>query len=166
MTSESGRISNLLSEARRCDAAAALAKARIYAANRTCSGACGGLALPSTAQEYVPPESVLLEKRVERCTPYISPYTCLPSSALTLIREQCAVSAYSDPTIPEQRFSEFRRPYFPPVCPTPLYSAYQIDASGNRYVPPLGGNISANPAVPQLKACPLPNLPDNPVLPG
>ena len=144
---EGGRISRMLESARRCNAAQALARARA-------SSACGRSTATTTtatpiATQKTPLSSEYLTGRLAACTPYTSPFTCVPESVRIAAAATCVQNAYSNALDPEQRFSEYRRPYFPTVCP-PI--APEIL---NRSQPTM-----------QLKRCPLPNKPDNPVLPG
>ena len=153
MNTEGGRISRLEEEARCCNAAQALARARAFvAAREACcrSGRSGSGGSPAQ-KELVPPPSVYLDQKAAACaaTAYTSPYVCVPSSVRTASLQECAVQAFVDPLNPEQRFSEYRRPYFPPPCPPIPQEA-------------LNANVPKN----QMKSCPLPNKPYNPVLPG
>jgi hypothetical protein len=142
---EGGRISRLIDDARRCNARQALARAQAAAA--PCKGRCAPGASVAGAAPLLPSE--YLAGRVAACTPYQSPFACVPESVRIAAAAECTIRAYSDPTNPEQRFSEYRRPFFPTICP------------------PIAPEIlNANQPTMQLKRCPLPNKPDNPVLPG
>lgn len=143
---ESGRIAKLVDDACRCNKQQALLRARI--AGGCSSGSCRG-GLQPVGQQQVAQSSDYLDKKVAACTGYTSPYVCTPSSVRTLSLQLCATEAYKDPFNPEQRFSEYRRPYFPPPCPPIPQEA-----------------LNANVPKMQMKRCPLPNKPDNPVLPG
>lgn len=148
MNTEGGRIATIQNQARWCDASQALARARAFRA--ACEGPCASKR-SSEQRELVPPPSVYLEKKMSACaeTAYTSPYVCVPSSVRTASVQECAVQAFVDPLNPEQRFSEYRRPYFPPVCPPIPQEA-------------LNANVPKN----QMNRCPLPNKPYYPVLPG
>ena len=150
MDTEGGRISRVIEAARRCDAAQSLARARMLgAANAaSCKRGCGEKA-PKVLGQETPLSSDLLQARVSACTPYISPYKCVPESTRIAAVDLCVRSAYVDQLNPEQRFAEYRRPYFPPPCPPIPQEA-----------------LNANVPKMQLKNCPLPNKPYNPVLPG
>jgi hypothetical protein len=150
MNTEGGRIASLQEQARCCNASQALARARAFgAAVARCKGTCESKS--KVGAELVPAASVYLEKQAAACalTGYTSPYTCVPSSVRTAALQECAIQAFVDPLNPEQRFSDYRRPYFPPPCPPIPQEA-------------LNANVPKN----QMKSCPLPNKPYYPVLPG
>lgn len=151
MNSEGGRVSQLVESAYRCNAQQALLKARRLAAAsscKSCKSEGGSAALP-VGQQLVPRPSEVLEAQNARCSElYTSPFGCVPSSVRTQQLQICAVDAYTELT-PDRRFADYRRPYFPPPCPPIPQEA-----------------LNANVPKMQMTRCPLPNKPDNPVLPG
>jgi hypothetical protein len=155
MGSEGGRISRLVSDSRACATAAALAKARaLY--NESCKEC-----KKSSSGAEVGTSSDALADKARRCatTGYVSPYSCVPES-IRLQREQIRVKDCHAAGGPYSRV-------FPAPCPPTRYSPYVYDGSGNILgFQPLGTNTAGLEPIPQLKACPLPNKPYNPVLPG
>lgn len=152
--SEQGRIQGLLDQARRCCAAEALAKARAASARvgKPCAQTCGPVSPQNSANgPPVPLESDALARKLVACygnqTPIIPGCGTESQRISKLIQDTLDKSV--DPFNPETRFSEYRRPYFPPACP-PIPLEF------------LNGNV---PKL-QMRNCPLPNKPDNPVLPG
>lgn len=141
---EGGRISNILSTARQCAAAEALAKARALGSGKACGALCG---VPPPAKMQVP--SMLLSATVTNCySGYQTLEGCVPESVRIARVQQRAVDLATDPTDPTARFSAYAR-FFPEPCPA---------------LP--GWYARAGEPVLQGKNCPLPNKPDNPVLPG
>ena len=142
MNTEGGRIANILSRSKCCMAAEALAKARAMSQ----PACCGSRTLIDTTLTHpVPPESSVLNTS---CYRYQSPESGVPESVRLARIQQCTLDASTDPTAPEARFSEFRRPFIQ-LCP-PIPQWY----------------YTAGEPVLQGKNCGLPNKPDNPVLPG
>jgi hypothetical protein len=140
MNTEGGRVANLLSNTRCCMAAEALAKARSLRG-------CGPCKLPdSTVNKPVPTESALLAS--QNCFFYQGPESGVPESVRIARAAQRTIDLSFDPTDPLARFSQFRRPFIQ-ICP-PIPQWY----------------FTAGEPVLQGKNCPLPNKPDNPVLPG
>jgi hypothetical protein len=90
-----------------------------------------------------------LASRVAACTPYTSPFQCVPESVRIAAAATCVEEAFTNALDPEQRFSGYRRPPPPAVCP-PIPPEIL-----NTYMPKM-----------QMLRCPLPNKPDNPILPG
>ncbi len=154
MNTEGGRIASVLAAAQECAATEALARARALR-----SGPCGGKACsaaPATAD--VPLESSVLDRRVTRLLScgVQSIEGCVPESVRIARQNACVLIA----SAPPNRF-------IPPPCPPAVYNTVVVDATGQVIgLPALGPNTSGNPAVLQGRVCPLPNKPDNPVLPG
>ena len=170
MSTEGARIGRLVADARCCDAAQALARARRLGGQK---GACapggpcrGDLSGGFVLKPDVPVASVLLEKKMDRCaeTAYTSPFFTTPESIrIQSVEADCQeMFRRVNPNI------EFNR-FFPPACPPVVYNTTTfVDAAGNAMGrPALGTNINANPAIPQLRTCPPPNRADQPAgLPG
>lgn len=159
MGSESGRISRLLSDSRACASTAALAKARALYSESSCRGCKKREESASSGQ--VGPESVALADKARRCATlaYTSPFSCVPES-VRVQREQIRVKDCYAAGGPYQ-------PVFPAPCPPTRYSPYVYDGDGNVIgFQPLGPNKAGLEPIPQLRVCPLPNKPYNPVLPG
>jgi hypothetical protein len=157
MNTEGGRIALVLAAARECAASEALARARALrvgaspCAGRPCDGA-------NSAGPEVPSESSVLDRRVTRLLNCGVQATegCVPESVRIARHNACVLDAGTPPN----RF-------IPPPCPPAVYNTVVVDATGQVIgLPALGPNQSGNPAVLQGKVCPLPNKPDNPVLPG
>lgn len=143
MNTEGGRVSNLLSRTRNCMAAEALAKARALK-----GGSCGSCTLiDSTINKPVPSSSAALEAN-QNCFLYQSPESGVPESVRLARTEQRTLDLARAPGDPLTRFSQFRRPFIQICPPIPVWY------------------YTAGEPKPQLKNCPLPNKPDNPVLPG
>jgi hypothetical protein len=156
MNTEGGRIATVLAAARECAASEALARARALrvGASPCAGGPCGGAA--STVQ--VPSESSILDRRVARVLScgIQTIEGCVPESIRIARQNACVLDAGTPPN----RF-------IPPPCPPAVYNTVVVDADGQVIgLPALGPNQSGNPAVLQGRNCPLPNKPDNPVLPG
>ena len=153
MNTEGGRIANVLAGAQACAAAEALARAR--ALRSSCGGGprCG----QPTSQVEVLSESSVLTRRVEKLLScgVQTVEGCVPESLRIARVNACAAAA-----VPPNRF-------VPAPCPPAVYNTVVVDAAGEVIgLPALGPNVSGNPAVLQGKNCPLPNKPENPVLPG
>ncbi len=147
---EGGRIARLLESARASARAEALAKARGFANQGPCrSGDCGSYKI--SVQDAPPPlESIRLQAVVNACYASRNVVTgCVPESVRIARVNECTLRESTNPFNPETRFSEFRGPFIPPVCPPIPQEA-------------LNANVPKN----QMRNCPLPNKPDNPVLPG
>jgi len=143
MNTDQGRIANIVSNSRSCMAAEALAKARALG-NRGC-GSCTTV----TVNKPVNPSGINLQTTVANCFyKYQSPEACVPESVRVARMQQRTLDLSIDPNNPLARFSRFRRPFIP-ICP-PIPAWY----------------YTAGEPVLQGKNCPLPNKPDNPVLPG
>jgi hypothetical protein len=164
MSSEGGRIAQVLMNSRACMANVALAKARaLYGSGGGGGGSCSsGCSQQSQEQgPEVPQSSTLLNNQVQKClkSGYISPYTCVPESIRTQQASRTAVECYVA-NGPYERV-------FPAPCPPIVFDPYYYDASGNRVgLHSLGTNTSGQEPILQGKVCPLPNKPYNPVLPG
>ena len=116
MNTESGRVANLLSNARCCMAAEALAKARSLGKR-----GCGPCNLPdSTINKPVPTESALLA--AQNCFFYQGPESGVPESVRIARAAQRTIDLSFDPTDPLARFSQFRRPFIE-ICP-PIHEWY------------------------------------------
>jgi hypothetical protein len=144
MNTEGGRIANLLSASRACMVAESLAKARAFSSGKACCGLKQGVLQPAPAYP-----SMLLTATVDNC--YSSVQTvegCVPESIRIARVQQKTLDLSINPLDPTRRFSAYAR-NFPEPCPA-------LPASYAR----------AGEPVLQGKNCPLPNKPDNPVLPG
>lgn len=153
MNTEGGRIANVLAAAQACAAAEALARARALRGASSCGPACG----QPTSQIEVPSESSVLTRRVTRLLScgVQTVEGCVPESLRIARVNACAAAA-----VPANRF-------VPEPCPPVVYNTVVVNAAGEVIgLPALGPNVSGNPAVLQGKNCPLPNKPENPVLPG
>lgn len=158
MNTEGGRIASVLASAQACAAAEALARARALrvGASPCAGGPCGGGTPSATAQ--VPSESSILDRRVTRLLScgVQTIEGCVPESVRIARQNACVLDAGTPPN----RF-------IPPPCPPAVYNTVVVDSAGQVIgIPSLGPNQSGNPAVLQGRNCPLPNKPDNPVLPG
>jgi hypothetical protein len=136
---ERGRIARLLQSTEAEARTNAVAKARLFY-TPPCSGS------RTQGIPTVPSESVLLKSK--QCKPLIR-QGCISESARIAQVQQCTLDQSTNPLNPETRFSEFRGPFVPTVCP-PIPLEY----------------LNANVPKLQLKRCPLPNKAENPVLPG
>ena len=138
---ERGRIARLLQSTEAEARTNAVAKARLFYTPpcRSCN---------AQDRSTVPSESLLLTSKILQCKPLIR-QGCISESARIAQVQQCTLDQATNPLNPETRFSEFRGPFVPTVCP-PIPLEY------------LNANVPKN----QLKNCPLPNKPENPVLPG
>ena len=140
--SEQIRIHELIDNAKRCNAANALARAQLIY-GKPC-GSCGN----PTNNNIVPPESSLLTARVSTCAvqAIVRPLP-VPESVRIARALQCYIDASLDPTNPDLRF----RQYLPRVVPAPC--------------PPID-TLLTNANLPKASTgCPLPNTPLNPVPP-
>ena len=142
---EGARISRLLSDSRQCMANEALAKARALASGKACGALCGYNPLLGP---QVPASSALLAANANCFSKYQSLEGCVPESIRIQRVQQKTLDMSVDPTDPNTRFSAYAR-NFPAACP-PIPASY----------------INAGQPILQGKNCPLPNKPDNPVLPG
>ena len=147
MNTEGGRISNILSDSRRCAAAEALAKARALGSRRACGTLCGFK--PAVLQPAPALPSMLLATQVDNCySSYQSLGGCVPESIRIARVQQKTLDESTNPLDPTKRFSAYER-FFPEPCPAlpPWYA-------------------TAGEPILQGKNCALPNKPGNPVLPG
>lgn len=152
MNTEGGRIANILANAQACAVNEALGRARALR-----RGPCGGGQPPSQPPSQVLSESSVLTRRVEKLLScgVQTVEGCVPESLRIKRVEACAAAA-----VPQNRF-------IPAPCPPAVYNTVVVDAAGEVIgLPALGPNSSGNPAVLQGLVCPLPNKPENPVLPG
>jgi hypothetical protein len=169
MSTEGARMARLVADARCCDAAQALARARRLGGQKgpcATSGPCRGDLIGGVVlKPDVPVASVLLEKKMDACaeTAYLNPFQTVPES----IRIQTVDAQTQSEFLRINPRAEFNR-FFPPACPPAVYqTSVYYDSSGNvAGRPSLGTNINTNPAIPQLRTCPPPNRADQPSLPG
>jgi hypothetical protein len=152
-TTESGRIAALQSATRRCDAAAALARAnRLRPSQPCCQPQQSVLGL------QVQSEGARLTGQTATCglTAYTSPFECVPESIRIARQAREVQDCFTPPTVR------------PEPCPPYIYNPQVFNAAGEvvSQQPALGGNISGQLPFLQGRNCPLPNKPDNPVLPG
>jgi hypothetical protein len=157
MNTEGGRIATVLAAARECAATEALARARALRVGASpCAGRPCGATPPESAQ--VLSESSVLDRRVARLLSCgVQTIDGCVSESVRIARHNACVL---DAGTPPNRF-------IPPPCPPAVYNTVVVDATGQVIgLPALGPNQSGNPAVLQGRNCPLPNKPDNPVLPG
>lgn len=146
---EGGRIARIQEGARAQMREQALAKAR---ALRGGPGTCGGVRCPSAAeriQPNVPVPSAVLINTVKNCYSRVSREGCVPSSVRTARIQLDILEKETDPFNPDTRFANLiQRGVIPVVCaPIPQEA------------------LNANIPKQNLRNCPLPNKPDNPVLP-
>jgi len=147
MDTEGGRISALLRTSQACMANEALAKARALGSGRCVGTLCGASA--AVLRPNVPTPSAVLTTTVQNCfSNYQSVEGCVPESVRIARQQQRARDLETNPLDPATRFSEYARVFLAP-CPPPPQWYYH-----------------AGEPVLQGKNCPLPNKPDNPVLPG
>lgn len=149
--SESGRLSRRLDEIRRgCNAASLAAARALYGGNGPCSGgsgACGG-GPPKDPEQFTPMESDLLEKRVRECFSGVVRPLPGPESVRIAAAAKRTIDESVNPLDPDTRFSIYRGPFIPPVCPAvPLEDR------------------NANIPKQSLSRCPLPNKGYMPNLP-
>jgi hypothetical protein len=143
---EGGRIANILSNSRNCMAAEALAKARAFSSGKACGALC---TVTRDAAPVAPLPSMLLNSQINNCyNKYQSLEGCVPESIRIARLDKKTIDKSTDPTNPETRFSDYVR-FFPAPCP-PIPEFYKTAGEPKK----------------QLKNCPLPNKPENPVLPG
>ena len=139
--SEYLRIQLIQEQQRRCDATAALQRAR----NLYGTQACTSCPMP-VFNKQVQLESQFLERRVSTCTAFVrAPPVPESTRIATLI--QNVVYESTNPLNPVARFSEYAR-FFPAPCP-----------------PPDTQLINASQPKPSTR-CQLDNKPVNPILPA
>ena len=140
--SEYLRTKTIQEQQRRCDATAALARAR----NLYGSQACSSCALPPSQNKQVQSSSQLLTAQVDACTAFIRAPP-VPESARIAALIQNVIYESTNPMNPVTRFSEYVR-FFPAPCAPP-------------------DTLIINAFLPKAStACQLPNGPLNPVLPA
>jgi hypothetical protein len=147
---EGGRIARIQEASRAQMREQALAKAR---ALRGGPGTCGGVRCASAAeriQPNVPVPSAVLINTVKACYSGVSREGCVPSSVRTARIQLDILEKERDPFNPITRFSDLtiNRPVIATVCPPIPLEA-----------------LNANIPKQNMRNCPLPNKPDNPVLP-
>jgi hypothetical protein len=138
--SEYLRVKQLQEQQRRCDATAALGRARnLYGTGLCC-------AAPPSQNTQVQLESQYLTARVSSCTAFVRAPP-MPESARIATLIQNVVYESTNPMNPVTRFSQYAR-FFPAPCPPP-------------------DTLIVNAFLPKAStACQLPNTPLNPVLPA
>lgn len=139
---ERGRIARIVENAQNCAKAGALARARAMYGSR-CTG-CSD----NSIKVSVPSESSYLSGTVTPCYVFKGPEPAVPESVRLARLTQTTADQSMDPFNLQSRFSEFRRPYFPVICPPIPQEA-------------LNANVPKN----LLQTCPLPNKPFNLSLP-
>jgi hypothetical protein len=139
--SEYLRVKTIQDQQRRCDAAAALARAQNLYGNQACASC-----RPVLTQTQVQLESQLLTAKMATCTAFVRAPP-VPESARIAALIQNVVYESTNPTNPTTRFSEYVR-FFPAPCPPP-------------------DTLIVNASLPKASTgCQLPNGPFNPVLPA
>jgi hypothetical protein len=106
--SESARLNQKLYAMRQGMCESAILRARSIYGSECVSN-------PPYSQE-TPLESDYLEKK-QACIPSIIGIKCGLSSTLTVARGQCVIDSSIDSQNPLARFSQYKRPLAPPVCP-------------------------------------------------
>lgn len=149
--SEAGRLARKMDDIRRSCGVASLAAARaLYGSG--CGGgsgsACGSAVAKDPAQE-TPLESDLLDKRVRECFSGVVRPQPVPESVRIADLATRTIRESVNPLDPDTRFSIYRGPFIPPVCPE---------------VPLVDRN--ANVPKQSMSRCPLPNKGYMPNLPA
>jgi hypothetical protein len=167
MRSESSRIANMIAQGRASESsrvASLIAKnmqeCMVGTGRKISQKECspcvnldlsGGF-IGNTNIRPVPASSTALESKLHKCElrgfTVNGPQTGVPESVRIAQVQQRTQDLSTDPSDPDSRFSMYRRPFIP-VCP-PIPQWY----------------YTAGEPVPQGKSCPLPNKPDNMILPG
>jgi hypothetical protein len=144
-------MAELLASSRQCMAAEALRKARAQA-GMAAGVPCSGIGKLSILPPQIPSEGQLLQTQMEAaqlCRTWVPPSPgCVPESVRIAGLQQSCVLKSTSAAGADTRFSEFVRNVPVPCPPPPAWWA------------------RAGEPVLQGKNCPLPNKPDNPVLPG
>lgn len=142
--SEGARITRVEEGIRSCMKQSALDRARaLYGTSCQASGSSCSTA-PAILSQETPLESDALARRVAACGPGVVGPIVVPESIRIQRILQQTLEQSIDPTDPDARFSEYRGPYIPPVCP------------------PIPQEIT-NAFLPKASTkCPLPNKPWNP----
>jgi len=136
---ERGRIARIVENAQNCAKAGALARARAMYGSQ-CSSGCVDNSIKVTVQS----ESSYLSGTVAPCYVFKGPEPTVNESVRLSRLIQTTVDESTNPFNLVSRFSEFRRPYFPVICPPIPQEA-------------LNANVPKN----LLQKCPLPNKPFN-----
>lgn len=153
--SESSRVANLIAKNRECMVAEALAKAAKIS-EKDCSvcvhlDLSGGF-IGNTNNKPVPSSGAALQSKLHNCElqgrNINGVETGVPESVRIARLQQRTQDLSTDPSNPDSRFSMYRRPFIE-ICPAIPQWYY-----------------TAGEPVSQGKACPLPNKPDNMILPG
>jgi hypothetical protein len=144
---EGGRIGRVLEKSQALMRAQNLAKAQAY---RGGPGSCGNICYSAAERmtPQVPVPSAVLAATVKQCYSKYSKEGCVPSSVQTARTQLRILEQSVDPFNRDTRFSEYRGPFIPPVCPPIPQEA-----------------LNANIPRQNMRSCPLPNKPNNPVLP-
>jgi hypothetical protein len=152
---ESSRIANLIADQRACQVAETLAKAANIS-EKDCSvcvklDLSGGF-IGNTLRKPVPSSGTALASQLHACElrggAVYGPEYGVPESVRVARLQQRTQDLSTDPSNPDSRFSMYRRPFIE-ICP-PIPQWY----------------YTAGEPVSQGKSCPLPNKPDNMILPG
>lgn len=139
--SEYLRVKTLQEQQRRCDAAAALARAQSLYGSQSCSSC-----KPVTSQVQVQLESQFLTTKMSSCTTFVRAPP-VPESTRIASLIQNVIYESTNPMNPNTRFSQYAR-FFPAPCPPP-------------------DTLIVNASMPKASTgCQLPNSPFNPVLPA
>jgi hypothetical protein len=146
-TTEQGRINRIVQNTLNCAKAGAIARAKALYGRSPCATGLCTKQFPGAAQTTIPPESTYQSSRVG-CYGYKGPEPCVPESVRIARLLQRSIDESTNPFNPIARFSEYRGPFIPPVCPPIPQEA-------------LNANVPKN----LLMTCPLPNKPFNPSLP-
>ena len=142
---EGGRIARLIRSTDEEARVRAVQRARQFYTPPCCKKKVQG-----AAGADVPSESILLKTNQAACVSNtIFWKVAVPESVRIAQLQQDVLSASVNPLNSETRFSEYAPRPVQPVCP-PIPQEF----------------LNANLPRIQLKTCPLPNKPDNPVLPG
>jgi len=113
---ESGRVDQILAQARLCAMRAAIAKARAT------------VCCPQTSNRQVPPTSTALQGKMDSCSQITSDQaTAMASQSLRGVPESVRIKnlqqqtndAYAPYNDPARRFAEYQGPRVPTICPTP-----------------------------------------------
>ena len=142
---ETGRIALLLSREKRNMGRQNLAKAQAYYGAGPCVPC---VRQQPVLQATVPAASALLDKNVTAClilNRIIGVEGCIPESLRIARLQQANVDASRDPMNPDTRFSAYKRPIPPPICPPipqNLLNASTGYSQGLRCQPPRQSGVS------------------------
>jgi len=144
--SEAARLSRKLYGIQQGCSNAALLAARAMYGGSPC-GSCGEAA--ADPAQKTPLESDLLDKQVRTCFSGVIGTQPTTEGVRILDLITRTLDASVDPLNPDARFSQYRGPFIPPVCP-----------------PVPAADLNANIPKQSLKRCPLPNKGYMPNLPA